>query len=150
MRHTLTATITALTLATLAAAPMTGCQGSSLSSMMGQDAMALLSPLMKDAAKSYLTNINDLVSAVEKVSSVQDAVTIAPKIEPAAKDAGKAYKTLSSATPEERKLVWQAFGPDIDAANKRFLTQSSRVKGNALWGQALGSTFDQVKLFTSK
>lgn len=130
-----------------AVAPMHGCQGSGLSGMMGKDAMALLSPLMKDAANSYVANINSLVDSVSKVQSLSDAVALAPKIEPAAKDANKAYKTLNAATPEERKLVWEAFGPKLDSANNGFTSQLNRVKGNSMWGQTLGSALDQVKLY---
>ena len=131
-------------------APMPGCQNGSLSGLLGKDAMAMLAPYLKDAANSYLTNINSLVSSLSKVQSLSDAVALAPKIEPAAKDASKAYDVMASATPEERKLLWEAFGPKIDSANSGFLGQAGRVKGNSLWGQAVGAALDQVKLYTAK
>lgn len=149
MRLSLCSAVCALCLLACVA-PMPGCQNSGLSSLIGKDAMELLSPLLKDAANSYLTNINALVDSLGKVHSLSDAVSVAPKIEPAAKDAGKAYKTLSSATPEERKLIIQAFGPKIDSANSGFLEQTTRVKGNSLWGQALNTALDQVKLYATK
>ena len=131
-------------------APMSGCQNGSLSGLLGKDAMAMLSPYLKDAANSYLTNINSLVDSLSKVQGLSDAVAIAPKVEPAAKDAKKAYDVMAAATPEERELLWEAFGPKIDSANSGFTSQLGRVKGNSLWGQAMGSALDQVKLYTAK
>ncbi|MFT3683746.1 MAG: hypothetical protein QM783_02270 [Phycisphaerales bacterium] len=129
-------------------APLSSCQSGGMSSLLGKDAMSLLAPYLKDAANSYLTNINALVSSLENVHSLTDAVNVAPKIEPAAKDAGKAYKTLAAATPDERKLLWEAFGPKFDATNSGFLKQADRVKSNSLWGQALRVATDEVKLFS--
>lgn len=131
-------------------APMSGCQSGGMSGLFGKDAMALLSPYLKDAANSYLTNINSLVDSLGKVQSLSDAVAIAPKVEPAAKDAKKAYDVMAAASPEERKLLWDAFGPKFESSNSGFTSQLSRVKGDSLWGQAVGSALEQVKLYSGK
>lgn len=142
----------ALCLATLAltvSLPMASCQNGGLGSLLqSRDAMALLSPSLKDAANGYLANINALVSSLSGVTSLQDAVNIAPKIEPAARDASKAYNVLAAASPEERALLWEAFGPKFDSANSGFIKQAARVNENGLWGRALKAGLDEVRLFS--
>ncbi|MBY0395357.1 MAG: hypothetical protein K2X91_02660, partial [Thermoleophilia bacterium] len=102
----------------------------------------------KDAANSYLTNINSLIASLQNVRSLADAVNVAPKVEPAARDASKAYKTLASATPEERRLLWEAFGPRFESANSGFLGQAERLNSDPLTARAVKAATDQVRLFT--
>lgn len=146
MRSPLSAVVCGVSLA--ACLPLAGCQNSSLQGMFGQSAMDLLSPFLKDAASSYINNLKSVATQLAGVRSLTDAVAVAPKIEPAAKDVRTAYNTLSAATPQERKLLWEAFGPKLDSANSDFVSQAARIEGESLWGRVLSAGLDQVKLFS--
>ncbi|HZW08168.1 MAG TPA: hypothetical protein VFF65_13680 [Phycisphaerales bacterium] len=127
--------------------PGSGCQNGSLREIFGRDAMALLAPALKDAANRYIASLKSLASQLAGVRSLQDALNVAPKIEPAARDAKAAYDTLSAASPQERELLWEAFGATLNEANRDFLSQSARVKDESLWGRALAAGLEQVQLF---
>lgn len=128
--------------------PLSGCQNGSMQGVFGKSAMDLLSPFLKDAANSYINNLKVVATELAGVRSLTDAVAVAPRIEPAAKDVRTAYNTLAAATPQERKLLWEAFGPKLDSANSEFVSQAARIEGESLWGRVLSAGLDQVKLFS--
>ncbi|MCU0689136.1 MAG: hypothetical protein MUE97_05285, partial [Phycisphaerales bacterium] len=116
--------------------------------LMGQpDAMSLLSPLVKDAANSYVGGLGSLTSMLSGVKGWQDALKLVEKIQPTINQVGEAYSTLASTSGADRANLLKAFGPKINSANSSFLGQSSRIQNDSLMGKALGTALEQVKLF---
>ncbi len=134
--------------ASLAAAPMSGCQsGGALSGLMGKSAMDLLAPALKEAANSYVSSISSLTGELANIRGFQDVLAFVEKAEPLVKQASSSYNTLASTTGADRSNLLSAFGPKFDSANSGFASQVNRVKGNSTWGQFAGPVIDKVKLF---
>lgn len=128
-------------------APLTGCQGGGLDGVFNKAAIDLLAPALKDAANSYVGNLSALTSSLGSLNSYSDAIKFLEKLEPQVKQLTNAYNTLTSASPQDRKLLLEAFGPKFDSTNTGFLNQVGVAKGKSGWGQLLGPALEQIKLF---
>ncbi len=126
---------------------MTGCQSGGLSGLMNRSAMDMLTPMVKDAANSYISNLTSLTSSLGNLKDLQGVMDFVKKAEPIAKDLSSSYQTLSNTTGDERSNLIKAFGSKFDSANTGFLNQSSSVKSNGMWGQIASPVLDKVKLF---
>lgn len=128
--------------------PLPGCQSGGLGGLMGSPAaMQLLSPLVKDAANSYLGNLTSLTSSLGNLKDLQGVMDFVKKAEPTVKQLSSSYQTLSGTSGDERANLIKAFGPKLESANSGFLNQSSAAKSNGMWGQMLSPVLDKVKLF---
>lgn len=128
--------------------PVAGCQGNGLGGLMGSSsAMELLSPLVKDAANSYVSNLTSLTSSLANLKDLQGVMDFVKRVEPTVKQLSSSYQTLAGTTGEERSNLMKAFGPKFESANSGFLGQSDRVKSNGMWGQALAPALEKIKLF---
>jgi hypothetical protein len=139
----------ALCSAILAPLPtMTACESSQLGNLLNSPtAMDLLSPLVKDAANSYIANLTDLTSMLSDINSLQGVLSFIENIQPTIDQIRSAYNTLASTTPEERRLLWEAFGPKLRDANSSFLNQSEELTDNSSWSRLLNPVLDRVELF---
>jgi hypothetical protein len=128
--------------------PLSGCQSGGLAGLMGsKSAMDMLTPMVKDAANSYVGNLTSLTSSLGNLKDLQGVMDFVKKVEPTVKELSSSYNTLSATTGEERSNLMTAFGPKFNAANSSFLDKASTTKSNPLWNQALSGTLDRVKLF---
>ncbi len=130
-----------------ATAPVTGCKGGMGSITGSPTAMERLSPLVKDAANSYIKNINALIQSLEKVNDIPSAVRAANTLEPTVKDINSAYSTLAGTRGEERSNLLKAFGPQLDSATESFTKEADKITGNVMFGHVPGPVLKQVKLF---
>jgi hypothetical protein len=139
----------ALTLAACAlVSPMSGCQSGGLAGLMGsKSAMDMLTPMVKDAANSYIASLTSLTSELKNLKDLQGVMDFAKKAQPTVEQLSSSYQTLSGTTGEERSNLMSAFGSQFKSANSGFLNQSSAVKSNTLWGQIASPVLDKVKLF---
>lgn len=126
---------------------MSGCQSGGLGDLMNKSAMEMLTPMVKDAANSYLANIKSLTSALANVRDMPTALSFVQEAEPKIKQLSSAYNTLSGTTGEERSNLFKAFGSQFESANTNFLSQSNRVNSNGMLGQAAASALNKVSLF---
>ena len=127
---------------------MSGCETAQLGNLLSSPtAMELLSPLVKDAANSYISNLTDLTAMLGDINSLQGVLNFIDMIEPTIDQLKSAYNTLASTTPEERKWLWEAFGPKIKSANTGFLNQSEDLTGNSTWTKLLNPVLDKIELF---
>lgn len=127
---------------------MTACESSQLGNLLNSPtAMDLLSPLVKDAANSYIANLTDLTSMLSDINSLQGVLSFIENIQPTIDQIRSAYNTLASTTPEERQLLWEAFGPKLRDANSSFLNQSEELTDNSSWSRLLNPVLDRVELF---
>lgn len=127
---------------------MTACESSQLGNLLNSPtAMDLLSPLVKDAANSYIANLTDLTSMLSDINSLQGVLSFIENIQPTIDQIRSAYNTLASTTPEERRLLWEAFGPKLRDANSSFLNQSEELTDNSSWSRLLNPVLDRVELF---
>jgi len=140
---------TALCTAILAPMPvMSGCESTQIRDLLSSPtAMDLLSPLVKDAANNYIANLTSLTGMLGEINSLQGVLAFIDQIEPTIDQLKSAYNTLASTTPEERKWLWEAFGPKLNEANSGFLAQSDDLTGNGTWSQLLSPVLDKVELF---
>jgi len=140
---------TALCTAILAPMPvMSGCESTQIRDLLSSPtAMDLLSPLVKDAANNYIANLTSLTGMLGEINSLQGVLAFIDQIEPTIDQLKSAYNTLASTTPEERKWLWEAFGPKLNDANSGFLAQSDDLTGNGTWSQLLSPVLDKVELF---
>lgn len=130
---------------------MTGCESTQLGSILNSPAaMDLLSPLVKDAANSYIANLKSLTNMLGGLDNLSAVMDFLNMIEPTINDLKSAYSTLASTSPEERKWLWEAFGPKLNNANKGFLNQSDDLTNNNSWSRLLNPVLDKVELFQSK
>jgi hypothetical protein len=128
--------------------PLSGCQSGGLAGLMGnKTAMDLLSPLVKDAANSYVSNLTSLTSSLGNLKDLQGVMDFVKKAEPTVKQLSSDYQTLSATTGEERSNLLSAFGPKLNSANSGFLGKSNSIKSNGMWGQIASPVLDKVKLF---
>lgn len=139
------------TLSIAAIAPltsMTACESSQIRDLLNSPtAMDLLSPLIKDAANNYIANLTDLAAMLADINSIQGVIAFIDEIQPTIDQLTSAYQTLASTTPEERKWLWEAFGPKLTDANTAFLTQSEALTNNGTWSRLLKPVLDNVELF---
>lgn len=127
---------------------MTACESSQLGNLLNTPtAMDLLSPLVKDAANSYIANLTDLTSMLSEINSLQGVLSFIENIQPTIDQIRSAYNTLASTTPEERQWLWEAFGPKLRDANSSFLNQSEDLSDNSSWSRLLNPVLDRVELF---
>lgn len=130
---------------------MTGCESTQIGSILNsKTAMDLLSPLVKDAANSYIANLKNLTNMLGGLDNLSAVMDFLNMIEPTINDLKSAYNTLASTSPEERKWLWEAFGPKLNNANKGFLNQSEDLTNNSSWSRLLNPVLDKVELFQSK
>jgi len=128
--------------------PVAGCQSGGLGGMMGsKSAIDLLTPMVKDAANSYLSNLTSLTSSLGSLKDYQGMLDFVKKAQPMVEQLSSSYRTLSETTGEERSNLMTAFGSKFNSANSEFLNQASAAKGNGMWAQALAPVLDNVKLF---
>lgn len=126
---------------------MTGCESAQLGGLLNsKTAMDLLSPLVKEAANSYVANLTDLTGMLGNINNLQGVMEFINMIEPTIKDLKSAYSTLASTSTEERKWLWEAFGPKLNKANSGFLAQSES-QTNGSWSRLLTPVLDKVTLF---
>jgi hypothetical protein len=139
------------TLCTLFIAPlptMSGCESTQLRELLSSPtAMDLLSPLVKDAANSYISNLTDLTAMLGDINNLQGVLRFIDLIEPTINQLKSAYQTLASTSPEERKWLWEAFGPDLKSVNSGFLNQSDALTDNSTWSRLLNPVLENVELF---
>ena len=115
--------------------------------MGNKSAMDMLSPLIKDAANSYVSNLTSLTSSLGNLKDLQGVMDFVKKAEPTVKQLSSDYQTLSATTGEDRSNLLAAFGPRLNSANSGFLDKSSAIKSNGMWGQIASPVLDKVKLF---
>lgn len=127
---------------------MTACESSQIRDLLNSPtAMELLSPLLKDAANNYIANLTDLTAMLADSNSLQGVIAFIDQIQPTIDQLKSAYQTLASTTPEERKWLWEAFGPKLTDANTGFLNQSDALADNNTWSRLLKPVLDNVELF---
>lgn len=128
--------------------PVAGCQSGGLGGILGsKSAMDMLSPMVKDAANSYLGNLASLTSSLGNLKDLQGVLDFVQKAQPMVEQLSSSYQTLSGTTGEERSNLMTAFGSKFKSANSDFLSQSSAAKSNGMWAQALSPVLDRIKLF---
>ena len=128
--------------------PIAGCQSVGLGdAMSSRSAMEMLSPMLKDAANSYVSNLTSLTSSLGNLNDLQGVLDFVKKVEPMVKELSSSYQALSSTTGEERSNLMKAFGPKLDSANTGFLDQSNAVMSDGAWAKVLSPVLDKVKLF---
>ncbi|MFK7758555.1 MAG: hypothetical protein AB8C13_01265 [Phycisphaerales bacterium] len=129
---------------------MNGCESSQLRNILNSPtAMELLSPLVKDAANSYIANLNSLTGMLGSLDSLSAVMEFIQRIEPTINDLKAAYSTLSSTSSEERAWLWEAFGPKLNNANSSFLNQSDALTSETSFGGLLTPVFDKIDLLQS-
>ncbi len=129
-------------------APMCGCQSGGLGGLLGsQSAMELLSPLVRDAANSYVGNLGSLTSSLGNLKDLEGVLDFVKKIEPTINELSSSYQTLAGTSGAERENLLKAFGPKFEATNADFLKQSQSTKSDAMWSRALTPVLDKVSLF---
>ena len=85
------------------AAPMTGCESGGFGGMSAsQSAMNMLSPMVKDAANSYLGNLTSLTNSLGNLQDFQGVMDLVKKAEPMAKEIYGSYQTLAGPTGDAR------------------------------------------------
>jgi len=127
---------------------MSGCETAPLRGLLNSPtAMQLLSPLVKDAANAYISDLTSLTGLLANVNSLDGVMNFVSVIQPMIDKLTSAYNTLSNTTGDERKWLLVAFGPKINSANAGFLNQSDDATSNWAWNKVLGSALDQVRLF---
>ena len=130
---------------------MTGCESAQLGSILNSPAaMDLLSPLVKDAANSYIANLTSITDMLSQLDSLQSIMEFIDQIQPTINNVKSAYQTLADTSPEERKWLWEAFGPKLNNANSGFLNQTEALSNNSSWSRLLNPVLDKVELFQSK
>ena len=145
---TLARTTAILFIAAGVVSPISGCQSGGLGGLMNQSAMELLTPMVKNAANSYVNNLTALTSSLGNLKDLNGVMEFVKKAEPMVKEVSSSYTTLSNTTGEERANLMKAFGPKIDSANSGFLKQSDSAKSTSgMWAPALSPVLDKVKLF---
>jgi hypothetical protein len=141
--NTRTFAIAALSVSLLTALP--GCQ--SAAGLLGQtDTMSLLAPAIRSAANGYVKNLNELTKLVTSVKDVPTALDAASKFNKAYQPLKENYETIASLSPQEKDLVWKAFGSQFNKSNTSFLSQASRVKGMSDSSKFLAPLLDNVSL----
>lgn len=140
---------TAISAAVLTPLPtMTACESSQIRDLLNSPtAMELLSPLVKDAANSYIANLTDLAAMLGDINSLQGVIAFIDQIQPTIDQLKSAYQTLENTTPEERRWLWEAFGPKLSDANAAFINQSEALADNNTWSRLLKPVLDKVELF---
>ena len=130
------------------ATSMTSCSTAPVRDLLtSSSAMDLLSPLVKDAANSYIANLNNLTSMLGNLDSISAVIDFLKLVEPTINDLQSAYSTLASTSPEERKWLWEAFGPKLNNANSSFLSQSEAITSNSSYDALLKPLLNEVDLF---
>ena len=130
------------------ATSMTSCSTAPVRDLLtSSSAMDLLSPLVKDAANSYIANLNNLTSMLGNLDSISAVIDFLKLVEPTINDLQSAYSTLASTSPEERKWLWEAFGPKLNNANSGFLDQSKAITSNSSYDALLKPLLNEVDLF---
>tara|TARA_R110002073_G_scaffold275332_1_gene438868 strand:- start:35419 stop:35883 length:465 start_codon:yes stop_codon:yes gene_type:complete len=129
-------------------APMGGCENSPLRGILqSRTAMDLLSPLVKDAANAYISDLMALSQRLDNLDSLQGVMEFVSEIQPTIDTLNTAYKTLANTTGDERRWLLEAFGPKIDSVNSAFISGSDGVTENWAWNKVLEKALDQVQLF---
>lgn len=137
-----------LLISAAAFSPLSGCQSGGLSGLMNQSAMELLTPMVKDAANSYVNNLTSLTGSLANLKDLNGVMEFVKKAEPMVKELSSSYNTLSNTTGEERSNLMKAFGPKINTANSNFLDQSKTAKSTSgMWAPALSPVLDKIKIF---
>ncbi len=127
---------------------MTACESSQIRDLLNSPtAMDLLSPILKDAANNYIANLTDLAAMLADINSLQGVIAFIDQIQPTLDQLKTAYQTLENTTPEERKWLWDAFGPKLTDANTAFLNQSQTLTNNTTWSRLLKPALEQIELF---
>lgn len=127
---------------------MGGCESVPLRGLLqSQTAMNLLSPLVKDAANAYISDLTSLSALLNNLDSLQGVMDFVSEIQPTIDTLSSAYKTLSNTTGDERQWLLEAFGPKIDSANSGFISESDSVTDNWAWNKVLEKALDQIELF---
>ncbi len=135
-------------LGSLAVAPMSGCESSNLGGLLGSPAaMELLSPLVKQAANTYLNDLALLTESLGELTSLSGVLAFVEKIEPTVRQLSSAYQTLAGTTGDERANLLKAFGPKFESANASFLQASTEATGDGMWNRALSPVLEQVNMF---
>lgn len=130
------------------ATSMTSCSSAPIRDLLtSSSAMDLLSPLVKDAANSYIANLNSLTSMLGNLDSISAVIDFLKLVEPTINDLQSAYSTLASTSAEERKWLWEAFGPKLNNANSGFLDQSETLTSNSSFRTLLNPLLKEVDLF---
>ncbi len=130
------------------ATSMTSCSTAPVRDLLtSSSAMDLLSPLVNDAANSYIANLNNLTSMLGNLDSISAVIDFLKLVEPTINDLQSAYSTLASTSPEERKWLWEAFGPKLNNANSGFLDQSKAITSNSSYDALLKPLLNEVDLF---
>lgn len=128
--------------------PMAGCKTTPLGGLLGSpSAMDLLSPLVKEAANSYLSDLASLTQSLGGLTDWAGVLEFVQKIEPTVRQLSSSYDTLAGTSGEDRANLLKAFGPSIESANASFLKESTRATSDSLWSRALKPVLDQVRLF---
>ncbi len=127
---------------------MSACSSTQIRDLLNSPtAMDLLSPILKDAANNYITNLTDLAAMLGDINSIQGVIAFIDQIQPTIDQLKSAYQTLENTTPEERQWLWEAFGPKLTDANTAFLNQSQTLTDNTTWSRLLQPVLDKVQLF---
>lgn len=127
---------------------MSGCESSPLRGILrSQTAMDLLSPMVKDAANAYISDLMALSQRLENLDSLQGVMEFVSEIQPTIDTLNSAYKTLANTTGDERRWLLEAFGPKIDSVNSEFISGSDGVTENWAWNKVLEKALGQVQLF---
>lgn len=130
------------------ATSMTSCSSAPIRDLLtSSSAMDLLSPLVKDAANSYIANLNSLTSMLGNLDSISAVIDFLKLVEPTINDLQSAYSTLASTSAEERKWLWEAFGSKLNNANSGFLDQSETLTSNSSFSSLLNPLLKEVDLF---
>lgn len=138
----------AVALAVLAPMPfvLTGCNAMG-GAMSPEKAMAMLPEGVKTAVGNYLGGLTDVTKLLGGITSIPGAQSALPKLLGSVNKVADANKLLGSLDSGMKGNVLSAFGKELGEANNGFMSQLSRINGDAGLSSVLGGALKQIQLF---
>ncbi len=128
--------------ATLGAAPLSGCSGTNMSS-----ATSALSSSAKELVQSYLKDSDSLTKLLGGISDPQKAMNSLPQLQTLVGKFANSSTSLSSLSSDVKNTIMSSFGKDLGKSNDLLSSQISRIKGTSGLSNILGQTLDKISLF---
>jgi hypothetical protein len=131
-------------------ATLPGCEKGSTASATSEAATKALADLPQAAmtsAKDYIAKLGDVNGLLAGIKDQASALKAIPGLAEIVEPLNKLTDSLNALSPEVQNNIRKAFGGQLDAANKAFTSQASRLSANPATGDLLKSTLDKIKLF---
>jgi hypothetical protein len=127
---------------------LTGCQSGGLGNLGSSDtAMEQLTPVVREAAKTYISSLSTLTSRVKYVHDLHDAIGFSEKARPLLDQISNSHEILSLTTGEDRVNLVKAYGDRINSVNSDFLNERNATAEESKLGMSLSPLLDSVPLF---